>query len=406
MKRDIRARDGIGIPRMRLFAIIATSILLSSCLGTTPKKLGPEDFEAVPSPVDTADSFAIEFALRDTLNISETTRSVSLQGRTSSDSADFTNFCAADGSQCSCAFFTESDPTTEAATSDISLNTDLNVITCTIPATIADDDLDEIAFVRITNSTGTFSSGLLRVKTQLTLEETVRGLDTGTIRKIFRYECTRTFLEGSGISATQIACLDGMELAFLRADYSFYLFQQVDLTVDNFNEKGIDVSYEDTGNGGTCGQVINRITCGSNNTLRYGLAGAANDTFRIAITLTSGPEPNGTQSFVGFAAQTDSNLNCPPGLIPIRPFQAVPGTHVRASSNFVNTDGSLNNTLLEPASETIANFELNRQGAGGTCDATGTCPPPAGGFSVEQDIAYDTLNPVLCAIPQTLLDDI
>ncbi len=391
---------------MSILPIFFSVLILSSCLNTKPKRLGPEGFEAIPSPVDTADSFVVEFALRDTLNISETTRVISLQGRTSSDSADFTNFCSTDGSSCNCSFFNEDTPTAEAATSDVALNSELNVITCTIPPTISDEDLDKIEFIRITSSSGAFQSGLVRVKTRLTLEETIRGLDVESIRKIFRYECMRTFLEGSGVSSTQIACLEGMELAFLRADYSFYLFQQVDLAADNFSEKGIDVSYGDTGNGGTCGQVINQITCGANNTLRYGLAGTASDTFRIAITLTSGPEPNGTQSFVGFAAQTDSNLNCPPGLIPIRPFQAVPGTHTRAPSNFVNTDGSLNNTLLEPSTEMIANFQLLRQGAGGACNETGICPPPAGGFSTEQNIAFDTLTPVLCAIPQNLLNDI
>ncbi len=382
------------------------SLALFSCSNTEPKVLGPEGFDATPSATDTADSFSLEFALRDTLNVAATNRNVAIQGRTSSDSADFTNFCSADGSTCTCSFFTETDTATAIAADTVTLNAELNVLTCTVPASIADADLDTIAFARITNTTGTFASGFIRVKSQLTLEETTRGLATSSIRKVFRYDCTRTFLEGSGISSTQIACVNGMSLAFLRADYNFYLFQQVDLSQDNFSERGIDVAYEATGAGGTCGQVINRVTCGNNNTLRYGLAATANDVFRIAITLTSGPEPNGTQSFVGFAASTDSNLNCPPGLVQIRPFQAVPGTHTRESSNFVNTDGSLNNTLLEPATETIANFELLRQEAGGTCDAAGTCPPPSGGFSTEQNIAYDILNPVLCAIPLTLLQDI
>lgn len=387
--------------------LLPICFLLTACLGTEPKNLGPDDFDTNPTRTDTNDSFAIEFALRDTLNVAATNRAVSLQGRSSNSDANFTLFCGDSGGQCSCQFFTEAAPSTAISAASLTLNSDLNVITCTVPASVADADLGNIAFVRVRNSSGTFQSGLLRVKTQLTLSETIRGLDQNQIRKVFRYDCTRQFLGGSGISSSAISCVDGMQLVFLQASYSFYLFQQLDLSIDNFAEKGTTVVYPDAGNGtGTCGLSINSVTCENSQILRYGLVATANNTFRAGIQLTSGPEPNGTNSFFGFAARTDSELNCPPGLIKVNPFQAVPGTHTREPSNFVNSDAQLNDTILEPSTETIADFQVTRIGSSGVC-AAGICPQPnASDSSVEQTVSYDSLSPTFCVIPAALLEDV
>jgi hypothetical protein len=316
------------------------------------------------------------------------------------------NICGADASKCACSFFKGSDTSTAFPALTKSVNQEINVMTCQVPAGILDAELGTL-FVRITDSSGTKNSGLMRVKSQLVLADILGELPQGQIRKVFGYTCARTFLEGSGISGTSIDCnTAGMQLGFLGADYQFYLFQQVDLTVNNFNERGNELSYNgDAATGLTCGLLIKKYSCSNTNVLKFGLAAAATAKFRIGITFTSGPEPLGRQGFYGFAAPTDSNLNCPPGLVKIRPFQAVPSTYTAVASNFVNSDGRLNDNRVEVASSTVANFELRRRAPSAACVA-GVCPAPSAGTSVVQSIPYSSLNPFLCAIPQELITDI
>ena len=185
----------------------------------------------------------------------------------------------------------------------------------------------------------------------------------------------------------------------------------MDLSNDNFAQKGESALYNAQGDGNTCGQQITQSSCGPREgDPRYGLTAIASAKFRIAITLTSGPEPDGQQVFVGFAATTDNNLNCPPGLVKIRPFQAFPSTHTDPtapsdSSNFVNSDGSLNDTILEVGTNTEDNFLLEKQENTVVC-TDGVCPAPNGGAGIVQNVAYDPLSPQLCAIPEFLLTDL
>lgn len=226
------------------------------------------------------------------------------------------------------------------------------------------------------------------------------GISLSQANSIFEYSCERTFLEGSGISESTIACVEGMELGLLRAKYHYYLYLNHGDGTNNFNNRGQDVWYSGTHGNLTCGMYINKITCSSpsQNRLVYGVSRIATDVFNVAVTLTSGPEPNGRQSFVGFVAAPDANLVCPAHTMPVRPLQAVPATH-SLPSNFVNTTGELNNTRLLPPYEAIEDWTLNRFAPGGVCDSNGVCPPPAGGSSTTQVVAYDALNPLVCVIP-------
>ena len=139
--------------------------------------------------------------------------------------------------------------------------------------------------------------------------------------------------------------------------------------------------------------------------LKFGLSAAATAKFKIGITFTSGPEPAGRQGFYGFAAATDSSLNCPPGLVKIRPFQAVPSTYTAFPSNFVNSDGRLNDNRVEVSASTLDNFKLRRRAPSAACVA-GVCQQPVAGASDAQVIPYNAQNPFLCAIPQELITDI
>lgn len=390
------------------------SLALVGCLGSNPKDHGGRSLtNQTSSPrEDTTDNFVLELAHRETTLAGTRNRAVTVQGRASTQANLFVNICGLDASKCTCTFFLSTNMSTGFTATSQSVNQDINTLSCQIPAGITDANLDELAletnlllYLRITDSTGTVNSGQIRVKSKVTLADVIGSLPQGQVRKVYSYSCTRTFLEGSGISGGTIACADGMLLGALDADYQFYLYQQVDLSANNFNERGQE-QYYNAGNGLLCGLQMRRLACNANNNLVYGLSAVSTDKFRIAVQLTSGPEPNGKFGFVGFAATTDSNLNCPPGLVKIRPYQAVPSTYTDQPSNFVNTSGALNDTRLELATTAQPNFTLRRHAPSGVACANQICSSPAAGTSNVQDIAYSALSPVLCAIPGELLNGI
>lgn len=394
-----------------LTALAGIPAMLTACLGESPKRLGPNlngSSQSSAGSTGASDNFVLQLALRDT-STSATNRSVVIQGRNTAQSNLFTTICGTDASRCKCAVFTSSDTTTPIYSTVNSVNAISNVFTCNIPtstttppssAGVSDADLGLVTYVRLSDTSGVNNSGLMRIKTQAVLADVLGTLTQGQIRKVYNYTCARTFLEGSGISAGTISCTaPGMALAALGATYSFYVYQQVDLSVDNLSSQGQNSYY----NGGTlCGLQILRYSCSSNKTLKFGLAGIATTQFTVAITLT--PAPDSTQQpIVGYAAKTDSNLNCPPGLVKITPYQAVPGTYTAASSNFINTNGNLNDYQIDVSTATPSNFQLQRQGPGGTCTAAGICPAPSGGVSIVQNTAYTQLSPALCAIPAAMI---
>lgn len=389
---------------MRFLALLS-ALLLTGCLGSDPKRFSnSRNTGNINAPVDTTDNFVLEFALRDVAAAGVNTRDVVIQGRVGSSGNLFANICGTDASRCSCNFFDKDALTTPIAAASKAVNLDLNLFSCTIPAAVADGDLADIEYVRLQDNTGTIASGQLRIRTSLTLTEVLgSGVTQDKVRKIYAYTCARTFLEGSGISGGSIQCVNGMQLASLGANYQFYLFQQVDLSADNFASRVSETFYGQTGT--VCGLVIRRVSCGTQTLLKYGLLASPSAKFPIKISLTAGPDQPITD--FGYSARTDTNVVCPPGLVKVRQFQAVPSTYTGGNSNFVNdAQGSLNDNRLDLATTAVPNFVVQRLGPTGTCDAAGNCPAPGGSLQEIQSVAYNSLNPILCVIPPNLLEGI
>lgn len=59
------------------------------------------------------------------------------------------------------------------------------------------------------------------------------------VRGIFRYSCNRTFLEGEGVSASQISCVPGQRLGVINAAYNFYFYR----SGEDRNEGGGDSAF-------------------------------------------------------------------------------------------------------------------------------------------------------------------
>ena len=205
--------------RYKALAVALGFILgLSACMGTEPRKLSSNSSTSQNPREDTVDKFVLELAYRDTLTGGATNRTVAIQGRASSQANLFVTICGADASKCACSFFKSSDTTTAYAATTKAVNQEINVMSCVVPAGIVDADMGDL-FVRLTDTTGKINSGLMRVKSQLSLADIIGELPQGQIRKVFGYTCTRTFLEGSGISGNNIDCnVAGMQLGFLGAD--------------------------------------------------------------------------------------------------------------------------------------------------------------------------------------------
>lgn len=388
------------LPKISLLLILL-AITGSGCLGTNAKKFGGATTGTTSPATDTTDNIVVEFALRDTSSTT-TTRSVVIQARSTASSNLFANICGADATKCTCSFYDQNAMTTAITGENLVLNSELNILSCNIPSSVADASLTDIQFVRITDTTGKINSPQVRIKNALTLPEIIGTLPQAQIRRVYAYSCARTFLEGSGVSAAGISCPDGMQLAFLGAQYYYYLFQQVDLSQTNFSEKPTDIYYGN--NQAICGVRILQISCSQTNVLKFGLSATQTAVFSQPIALVSSPTAQSSVT-VGYAASTDSNVNCPPGLVKIRPYQAVPSTYSGGFSNFVNGDGKLNDYQIDTATATVADFALVRIAPSGTCSG-GVCPAPTGAPSTVQTAPHSALGPVLCALPASLISGI
>ncbi len=126
--------------------------------------------------------------------------------------------------------------------------------------------------------------------------------------------------------------------------------------------------------------------------------------------MTRAPEGENLTASYGFAALPDSAGNCPMGLVKVRPWQAQPASLVPTGpqcpaygcpSSFINTNNSLNNTVVETAQPT--NFVVTRQPNATACANDGKCNNATfGGQYQAQSVAYTALTPVVCAIPPAL----
>lgn len=409
------------LKRTCLFGIALAGLGLASCLGSQVKTLGKKQAGGTGTAATDSDSFSITLAFREDANPADGTV-VQLQGIRGLDSASLLNICGTNATKCTCEFFKSTTDTSPAATSTIGISDQNNSVSCTMDIAslgVPNNDPDTYTHVKIKTTDGANkNSGLIQIKTSLTLTDVLGDLNKQKVRKIFRYSCNRTFFEGEGVTPNNITCiLTGHQLGIITAAYDFYLFQ--DATLSNFDQKGGDTAFDTA----ICGYTASlKIACqASTPSLRYGLFAEQADPFNVAVTMTSKPEGAAAGVIYGFAALPDSAGNCPTGLVKIRPHVAQPASLVQGAntgsctpaqgqlaSSFVNNN-SLNNTLVEEPSQVTATFDVTRQpntglaSPNGKCDGTGDCSVVKfGGTCTAQNVAYTALTPIVCAIPQNL----
>lgn len=401
----------------RIGFLVAASLIFVSCLGSGVKTLGTKQAGGTGTEDTDSDSFSITLAYREDANPDDSTI-VTLQGVRNLASAKLINLCGANAVSCTCEFYKSTSDTSPAGSSSVGISDENNSVSCTmdiasLPA--PNNDPDTYTHVVVKTTDGTKSSGLIQIKTSLTLADVLGDLDKKNVRKIYRYSCSRTFFEGEGVTPSNITCLTtGHRLGIIRANYDFYLYE--DTQGGNRGDKGGDTAFDSP----ICGynQTL-KISCtASTPSLRYGLYGAQAEPFIVAVTMT--PAPEGTNAIYGFAALPDSAGNCPTGLVKIRPHQAQPASLIsgpntqgcataavpppqgQLPSSFVNNN-SLNNTLVEESSQVTSTFDVTREWNNTPCDGTGDCSAITfGGTCTAQTVAYTALTPIVCAIPPSL----
>ena len=395
------------------FFFIAFIFLASSCnIKTSPVELGGIDV----TPPDLTDDFVIEFALRQNTT-EEEERTVVIQAR--KFDANLNNLealCGVDGKNCDCQLFNSATLEDFVLADKKTLNAELNTLECEIPQSVSPSS---ITHVRIVNETEEekLRSGKIKILSSLTLAEVVRNTDPGAVRSIYRYSCTRFFLEGAGVSRNfTVTCIERMQLSFLLANYNFYLFSQVNEESNNFSDRAPSTYYEGDENGLTCGLRIPNYNCGlPEHAPIFGLYGLQTDLFSLGVVMYPYPDFEITNDtplpIYGFAALPDVNLNCPPGLVKASSREALPASHVDAnlpsdSSNFINETGNLNDNIFQILSEASVNFQLRKRHSTGpcSCDAQAcTCPEPTSQSTIIQRVPYERRTPVFCVIPKELL---
>lgn len=390
-----------------LFAL--SGCLSGGGLGTAVKTVGSNSKSGADS---NADTFAVTLAYRD--GSVATNRQVQLQGKRSVDAAKFVNICGATGSSCTCSFYTSTSDSSPVGSSSVSLSADINTLNCTITGAVA---AASYTHVQLKNTEGTKTTGLIPIKTTLTLTDVIGDLSIKKVRKIQRYSCQRTFFEGAGVAANTITCVASQALGVISATYNYYLYTSQES--NNISEKTLDVAFD----AAICSNNnFLKLSC-SSSTLddRYGLYAENAAPFNVQITYTAKPEGTPTTATTGFAALPDSSGNCPTGLVKVRPWLAQPPSITAGSlgtnpaSNFIN-NGSLNNTIVEDSTTTPSAFSISRAANATPCTAALTSGPtdPGGDCSgitlgvsaVAISTTYSGLTPVLCVIPKTLLGGI
>jgi hypothetical protein len=387
---------------------------LSACdVGQGIKTLGKKALGGTGSATSDADTFSINLAYRNSADTSATNRrTVSLQGVRAIPSANLVNECGATGSQCTCEFYRTSSDASPVTASSVGISTQNNSYSCVIPTSISDADLGNtsssnyIRYVKLKRTDVTDkNTGLVEIKTTLLLEDVLgTSLSKTKVRGVFRYNCTRTFFEGEGVSASQITCVPGQRLGVIGATYNFYTYR----SGEDRNDAGGDSAFP----ADICKRNnFLKIQCTGNvPDLRYGFYKEPVEPFVVGITMTRAPEGDNLAATYGYAALPDSAGNCPTGLVKVRPWVAQPASIIQDSlgdsnppSSFINTNNSLNNTVVEQTQP--ANFVVNRQKNQTACSSSdGDCTGAAfAGISQVQSVAYVGMTPVVCAIPPGLL---
>jgi hypothetical protein len=382
--------------------LLALCLLLTSCLGSDAKTLGAKTTGGKGTGVTDSETFSVTMAYRKDADPDDG-RLVVLQGIRDIASAALANNCGTAGTTCSCQFYqstTDTAPLTPTVPNGLSAGN--NSLSCTIPGAT---DPDLYLYVRLKTTTGSKSTGFIKIVNTLTIEDVIGDLEKSKVRGIYRYGCARTFFEGEGVSATEVNCPNSQRLGLISATYNFYLYNSQ--TGGNLGDKQSDSAYEDQ----ICLRQFTKLTCSGAPDLRWGLYAEKTGPFQVGITMTANAEgeAEATQIY-GYAALPDSASNCPTGLVKVRPWQAQPQSIIQGSingtnppSSFVNQANNLNNVIVEESQP--AAFPVTRQANVTPCSAVdGSCALATfGGSATVQNVTYSSLTPVVCVIPRDLL---
>lgn len=396
-------------PKQLARIFLASFILLVGCnLGQEGKTVGTKSSTASTSNATNFDTFAVTMAYR---NPSESTatlrRTVLAQGVTDSASAAFSNTCGSTATACTCYFYHTTSDSSPVTASTVGISTANNSISCVIPSSISDAQVDAnyITHMKlVTTDSSNKNSGIIEIKNTLTITDVIgSSLSKTNVRAIYRYDCTRTFFEGEGVSPAGITCTASQRLGVINASYNYYIYHANDTTSLN---PETDTTFSST----ICGRsdFLKTSCSGTSLNLRYGLYASQTGIFKVGVGFLSGP--SGQSQTYGYAALPDTAGNCPTGLIKVRPYTAIPASIISGTaetnsppSSFINTGGTLNNTVVETTAP--SNFSVNRSKNSVVCDAaTGDCSNATfQGFSTTQSVAYSASTPIICVIPASLL---
>jgi hypothetical protein len=407
-------------PALQLLASFVCLVAFYGCLQTGAKNVSKRS-TSTDTSTNAVDSFSVTLAYLPT-----SSRVVQLQGVRDLPSASLTIPCGANGTACYCKFYTSTSDSNPVGSSGVGISSGVNSFSCTIAGSVTPSNYK---YVRLFNTGNTKATGFINISNSLTITDVLGGLDQKKVRGIFRYTCNRTFFEGEGVSATEVACPALQKLGIISAPYSFYLYNSYTATNNqppgNLGDKSSGMVFDKL----ICARQFTKTICNTSPELRYGLYGEQNTLFSVGITMTSIPDaPTGTASGtntntnvqVGYAALPDTAGNCPTGLVKVRPWVAQPASIIQGSidgtnppSNFLNQGNSLNNTQVE--ADQPSAFQVSRQSNATRCrdtstdqnDPTGSCVAASfNGISIVQTVAYRELSPVVCAIPSNLLSGV
>lgn len=343
----------------------------------------------------------VELAYRNASSTDEgERRTVILQGSRQGLGEHFDTACGATGAGCECLFYLAANDSEPLRGTGLGIAGQNNALSCEIPG---DHGVpDQVQYVSVRLRTGEALTGVIAIQQSLTLEQVLGGLDKSLVRGIFRYNCSRTFFEGEGVSQDSITCVAGQHLGVLTAPYSYYIYRS---GVDSLPPSG-DYAFP----GDICGRNnFLHVQCtGNTPDLRFGFYKEAAGPFVVAVNMTADPAGNSYQ--YGFAALPDSAGHCPLGLVKARPWMAQPASITQGSldganppSSFLNIGNSLSSTMVETGQPTP--FAVIRQANQVSCDTTtGDCTNATfGSPTVAETAPYTPLTPVVCVIPQSLL---
>lgn len=216
------------------------------------------------------------------------------------------------------------------------------------------------------------------------------------LNKVFAYECESTFVEGEGAAQEFVNCPPFQQLGLLKARFHYYNFSGPQ---GSNEEKRIGDWYSSEP---VCGFDLLQHRCTEKlPELKFGLAAAQDETYSVPVALK--PAPGQQAETVGYAAPAVKG-KCPEGLQLMQSLRTNPKSVTKPlPSNFVNTNGRLDDWIMMAPAKKLPRFEILRERNLDACDEAGDCSSvrfdTAVGF---QRFDYKAASSV-CVVPASAL---